>query len=284
MATLKKKTIEQLASIGITKATTESEARQILVAFLESEDVMTSDSDELEELIAMAETFNNGENIDHLFKKLEDSEKVQKVEKVEKVEKVNDDVSPKKTREKLPKEQKATEEKDSKKKNVKFDPLNNDKHDKLLDPIRKFFNGKQYNVKVLKQGVTIFLYAKNTMITLFSIKNASIKNDELSGILWNNRFKNEEEFISIIPENHFPDDRFIGKKEGDVLVTIRNISVSEFIKLLTDTDLLKENLKRADILDGKLGKNRAKLEESLKKEVSKKKSSVAKSEDEEIED
>lgn len=296
MATIKKELAKKLASIGITE-TDEVKAREALKKMLKKEDIPVDPKDTLEDLFDMAEAFyvatdvlevgpdvsendDEDEEIEEPIKKVltkkPSKAKAVVIEEDEDLEDEDDEVpvakkADKKSTNKLTvvkgKASKEKDDKESKVRGVRFEPLTNKDHDALLNPLRKVFkDGKLFEVTALHNGVSVFYLAKNSKIIFFSLKNGTVVNGDVQGVLWNNRFKDADKFYATgVTEDYFGDEVLIGKKGSEPLVTIRRITVKQWVEILDKTNLLSANIEQITNLDIKMGKNREKLEQSLKK-------------------
>jgi hypothetical protein len=288
--------IKKLSEIGIT-AKTDVDAKKKIIKQLEEKGIPFDASESLVDLYDIASAFYENE-AEEAEEELDDEDEMESDDELEEEDDLEEDDEPvvskkapakkevvknkevkaskktivdesEETEEDAPpvkKEKKAKKEKVTKVRGVKFEPLTDKKHDVLLDPLRKIFaDTKLFEVLPLQNGVSIFIHAKNSKQIIFSLKNGTVVNGDVQGVLWNNRFKNEDEFFEIVESDFLGDDVKIGKKGDEPLVTVRRPTITQWVKILKETDLIKANKDQVLSLDTKMGKNREKLEASLKK-------------------
>lgn len=146
----------------------------------------------------------------------------------------------------------------------KWNGRENKEHLKLKDAfVKDFFSSEEFQVDILKQGFTIRALGNNAKTTVFNYDELRILDGKLIGNLYCNRFKSVDDLCEFLPEEFQEPDKVVGMFRGETHPCIRKMSQEEVFEVF-NSDVMKEALKRSNITDVKMGKNREKLEESLK--------------------
>lgn len=146
----------------------------------------------------------------------------------------------------------------------KWNGRKNKQHLKMKDAfIEEFFSEEEFQIDILKQGFTIRALGNNAKTTIFNFDELRIVDDKLVGNLYCNRFKSVDDLCDFLQEEFQEPDKTVGMFRGESHPCIRKMSQDEVFAVFS-SNVMKEALKRSNITDVKMGKNREKLEETLK--------------------
>lgn len=287
--------------LGVTiKTKTEEEARPKLVAFLVKNEVEGIEDDPIRDLVEMAEVFVEDEPAKPTIKaskkvvapEPEEEEEEEASEEEEEEEEVTEedelDETLEEEEEEAPKPVKkgavaakpapkaaakpavkatpkaAAEPKAASRTNLpgeKFDARNNKAHEKYLKPFLAFFPTKDFELVILKQGVTVRVLGKNAKTTIVNFDDLKIVDGKLAGNFYANRFKSADDLMEVLPEEYH--DKEIGMFRMESHPSVRKVSQDELFDIFENSEVIRVSLDRANAKDVKMGINREKLEETL---------------------
>lgn len=146
----------------------------------------------------------------------------------------------------------------------KFDGRGNEDHFEHVEAlVAKIFPGKDFELKILKQGFTVRALLDNAKPTVINFDDLKFDADgELVGNLYFNKFKSEEDLIEFLPEKFH--ERKIGMFRGETHPSMKKVTEKEFKTLLSKKgSILSTTITRCKNEDGRLGTNRKNLEKSI---------------------
>lgn len=153
-----------------------------------------------------------------------------------------------------------------------FDSQNED-HMALIEDFVDQNNTEETEVKVLKQGVTVFATLESAKKALFSFDRLKVVDGGIVGDLFFNALKGKEE----VEENvEIPDDKEI-KNFNPNLCFVSKVTMEEVGEILSE-DLVGKMMKKLKQADNRAVSNRKKLEEKMKETDKSAKKPVAKAE------
>ena len=294
---------KRLTNLGI-KAKNEEEARKKLLARLEKEGVDGMEEEELDTLIEMVESFTEDDEVevDNEVEEVEDSEAeddeeddIEKLadeaeEEEESIESDDEEEEEEEVAEEKPKtkktkpastkktevkEKKATETpvKKTSKRGVKLDPKNNAEDRKVFDSLFKLFGEGYQPSWITTHGLTIKHVGKNSMRGVLTLENATRHDD---GRITCNLY-----LLTMAKETEKLDELGI---DYELCWTkapfMKNIPLEEALEILEKVfDIIAGFV---SVVDKRLGDNRKKMEDNLKKTG--KSSKAIESDDEEEEE
>lgn len=279
MAKLTKAQSAQIASLGI-KADSLEAAIEKMVAFLKTQELDGVEGESFENLVLFCEAFA-GDNPANAEPSEEDENEALAREVVEEDDDDDEEetiVAPvKKPMKPSPPQPAPSAAKPvpAKKPAValavpatgtKFDGRGTPAHGKLLAFLYEFFPQAEQQWDFLKNGVTIRAMLENTRPTVLNFDEVRINPDNtLSGNVYFNKFKSVEDLEKFLPVGYGESHR-IGMFRGESHPSIKALTQAEIIELFSTTGVVTETFARVGKLDGKMGANRVKMEESLKSE------------------
>ena len=300
--------VKRLKTVGI-KAKNEDDAREQLLDFLNKQGIEGMEEEDTDSLIEMAESFGD-EDIDIEDEKSEDEEADELADEAEEEEDdedsddsddeedVDEDDEEEDEEEEEEEEQpkkkpakKATakvEKKDAKKpavkkqaskRGVKLNPKGNEDDQKYFKPLHELFDPKDYVYAWLTTaGVNIKNRGKNSNRALVLIENCTLKNiDGKETLTCNLYFPILNKKTEILEEN---DIDFETCWNGAPF--IKEITFDEAIEIIKQ--VFDYIIGLVNKIDKKLGDNRKKMEDSLKKSSKKSAKKVEEPEDEDEEE
>lgn len=291
--TLSKGLIQRLNAINIS-AKTEDEAREKLLAILEKEDIDGMEDESIDTLIDIAESFvdsNNANdeeegddecddegdeeedetNDDESDSDEEEDENDDDPEDEEEEEEEPEVEQPKKPAKKVvAKKEKVVEKKEkvvakkekkaaapTKKRGVKLDPQNNPDDQKEFDVLKKVFPESKFQYRwVANSGCSIVYKGVNSSKNIAKVENCSRMEDgNVKCIIYFQSLKNGDALDNI------------GVTDYEICWSgcpfLKNVMLSDAVEILKK--LLDDLLQKLQKNDHRLGENRKKMEESLKK-------------------
>ena len=293
---------KRLNAMGI-KVKTDDEARKKLLKVLSDNGIDGMEDETIDVLIDMAESFvedetseeeekSEEEEAEELAEETEEEEETEDDEEPEEEEEVDDEVedeeeeekpAPKKTAP-VKKEVKKTVKKEATEKKVskrgtKLNPKGNEDDRQYFEPLKKLFPERDYLYAwVASSGVTIKNKGKNSNRSMVLIENCSLKD---KGQITCNLY-----LLTFTKNTEILDEKGIEYEtcwSGAPL--IKNITFEEAIEIINA--VFDEIVSSVSKIDKKLGENRKKMEDSLKKsdkKSNKKETKVEPEEEEEVDD
>jgi hypothetical protein len=292
--------VKRLKTVGI-KAKNEDDAREQLLDFLNKQGIEGMEEEDTDSLIEMAESFGD-EDVDIEDEKSEDEEADELADEAEEEEEEEEeedsddsndeeetDEEDEEEEEEQPKKKTAKAEKKEAKKpaakkqiskrGVKLNPKANDDDQKYFKPLHKLFDPKDYVYAWLSTaGVNIKNKGKNSNRALVLIENCTLKNiDGKETLTCNLYFPILNKKTEILEEN---DIDFETCWNGAPF--IKEITFDEAIEIIKQ--VFDYIIGLVNKIDKKLGDNRKKMEDSLKKSSKKSTKKVEEPEDDEEEE
>ena len=292
---------KRLTNLGI-KAKNEEEARKKLLARLEKEGVDGMEEEELDTLIEMVESFTEDDEVEEVDNEVEEVEDSEADDEEDDIEKLADEVEeeeesiesddeeeeevveekpktkktkPASTKKTEVKEKKATETpaKKTSKRGVKLDPKNNAEDRKAFEPLFELFGEGYQPSWITTHGLTIKHVGKNSMRGVLTLENATRHDD---GRITCNLY-----LLTMAKETEKLDELGI---DYELCWTkapfMKNITLEEALEILEKVfDII---VGFVSMVDKRLGDNRKKMEDNLKKTG--KSSKAIESDDEEEEE
>lgn len=305
---LTKKEIATLKTdCGIKDVTTREEATEKMVEFLEANEIDDLDNVPFEELVSMTEVMYEGsdDESEDLADEVEEEDQEEEEEdqedeteeededlEDEEKEEEEEDNEPKtkvKSKTKAKTESKTeTKEKTKsspKRKNRKLDPKNNPedakKFDKLISTIKDQFSDHNFEFNFIANGgLTVKFLGENSKRAFFSFDSPKNKDGVISARVYFPTIKDEQKIRDLF------DNQYEVKPDWSDNILVRDIGLTELVEFFEEkSDELQTLLKNFGAKDSKLGKNRDKMEEELKKgKVEKAKSIKSKKSEEDTEE
>lgn len=280
--TLSNGLISRLGAIGIS-AKTESDARQELLKILEENEIDGMEDESIDTLIDIAESFvdsNSSKNDPEEEEEEDDEEEETNEDESDSDEEESDDevedepedeeeeveekpkkVAPKKEKDAPKKEKVSNKEKKvatpTKKRGVKLDPQNNPEDQKEFDVLKKVFPESKFQYRwVANSGCSIVFKGANSSKNIAKVENCSKMDDgSVKCIIYFQSLKNGDALDEI------------GVTDYEICWSgcpfLKNITLSDAVEILKK--LLDDLLQKLQKNDHRLGENRKKMEESLKK-------------------
>lgn len=142
--------------------------------------------------------------------------------------------------------------------------------DLIKDFVGFFSDTNQFDIKLLKQGITVRVLGKAAKQPIVNFDLLRVKevdgNQVIEGHLFMNRFSSPEDLIKVLEQSHgdIVEDKEIGMFRGECHPCIRFVKLEEAIAIAaTDGAIHEESMKRALGIDKKQAENRKKLEEKM---------------------
>lgn len=288
--------VKRMKTIGINGVKTEDEARKKLLSFLEKQGIEGMEEEDTDSLIEMAESFGDEDEVmneaeqeaEDLAEEAEEDEEEdeeeeseeptedddEEEEEEEEDEESEEDEEPeeepapksKKTADKkeVKKEEKKPAAKKRKSSSVKLNPKKNEEDRKYFKVFGKLFPESDYNYAwVSTNGVNIKNKGKNSNRSLVLIENCTLREKDGKEVVTCNLY------FSIL--NHKED--VLKEKDIDFencwndTPMIKNLTFDEVVE--TIEEVYEHITGLVNKVDKKLGENRKKMEESLKKNTKK---------------
>jgi len=259
--------VKDLDGVNIKGVKTTEEARKKMIAYLKKQEIDDVEEETYEELYDMVEAIydDTDEALDAATEELDDEvdDEIDDLEDTaEKEEKANDKVQ-KKTETTA---KKATEKKEkakgTKKPSKRLNPLENKEDAARYDELKKVLGADfEYNF-IANGGVSIKYLGKNSKKVFLSFDSPKVnKEGEVVGRVYLSSVKDEEVLQELFGED------IETKKSWSGNILVIGMSISELASSLKSNKKAFDNvISNLTKKDEKLGKNRAKMEEDLKKE------------------
>ena len=302
-------TTARLAALGIKKVKTEDEAREKLLKLLEENDIDGMEDEPTDSLFDMVESMLLGDGdtpdsdddeeddrsedereADELAEEVEDDDDEEEEGDDDEEDEVDDDEEEEKPEKKVPAKKevkKETKKEDKKpatkkigKRGLKLDPKKNEDDRKAFKFLEKFFPKDKYEYCwIVMNGVTIKYKGSNSNRAVLSLETCSKKED---GTITCNVY-----FLTFTKSlNTFDEAGIEYSVCWNGSPCMKGVSFDELAEVLET--LQPEMVKVVEKVDKRLGENRKKMEDSLKKttkkDAPKKKAKQADDDDEEEDD
>lgn len=278
MAKLTKSQIERLGALGITEKD-EASAKKAVLKHLENNDITEVDDELLDDLIEMAEAFPLEET-----EETEETSEEELDEASEELEETNDEEEEEMPAPKKPAGKSASKaapaakapakkaaKKETAKKSKRIDPAKSAKDRVHYDFLsEKMPNGEKFEYNWLSGGgLAVKHVGKNAKKSLISFEPSLQEDGTLVGnLIFNIWKKNIKRLKEIIGADYDVAQTWSGNPY------VAGASSKDYLKILSKKDFMKEMLAMVEKGDEKLGKNRDKMEDNLKKGSAKAKPAV----------